>query len=461
MRMENCLRGQELALTRDFLEGRRSAQALFLAGDEAVYVRAAQSISQGKVATDYLGDFVKEVQATEKDDALYAMSASYRMAYQSLAFLPPGRPSFVSYRSMVFPAWGAPVMLAFDCDSRGLAALRWSMLPWRVATIVAAGLLAFSLASRRKVLALALASVLVACDAQLSEAGSYFLTDVPGAALLLLWLWRLSHLCARPSWRLAVPVGLFMGLAVLVKADLMYVLPASLLLAPLAVTAQRRTAVFRCVAIAALCHALVLGAWALRNHAYTDAWFITSKDMVNLYLGNSPDAPGRNYRYGVSPTEQAKMETMPATRQAELRAHGPEIALRSHFQQLALAEFRADPLGIALMFKDRLIIFLKSGGYIHFPWLGVYSRALSLFIMSAALFGSGLAAWGAWRREKPMIGAAAAFLTSIAIVSMVYFEARYISHLFALACVITSVYLAQWRYFPAGGRRQEKSAGTP
>ena len=461
MKMENCLRGQELALTRDYLEGRRSAQALFLAGDEAVYVRAAQSISQGKVATDYLGDFTEQVRTSQKDDVLYAISPSYRMAFQLRPFLPPGRPSFVSYRSMVFPAWGAPVMLAFDCNAQGLTALRWSMLPWRVATIVAAGLLAFSLASRRKVLALSLASLLVACDAQLSEAGSYFLTDVPGAALLLMWLWCLSRFCGKPSWRLAVPLGLLMGLAVLVKADLMYVLPASLLLAPLAVAAQGRAAVFRCVAIAALCHALVLGAWALRNHAYTHAWFITSKDMVNLYLGNSPDAPGRNYRFGVSPTEQAKMETMSATRQAELRAHGPEIALRAHFQELALAEFRADPLGIALMFKDRLIIFLKSGGYIHFPWLGEYSRAFSLFIMSAALSGSVLAARGAWRREKPMIGAAAAFLTSIAIVSMVYFEVRYISHLFAMACVITSVYLAQWPHFPARGWRHEKSAGPP
>jgi|GEM_PF-5160636 len=81
--------------------------------------------------------------------------------------------------------------------------------------------------------------------------------------------------------------------------------------------------------------------------------------------------------------------------------------------------------------------------------------------MGTALFGSLLAAWGSWRREKPMIGAAAAFLTSIAIVSMVYFEPRYISHLFALACVITSVYLAQWPYFPARGRRHENSAGPP
>ena len=461
MKMENCLRGQELTLTRDYLQGRRSPQALFLSGDEAVYVRAAQSISKGRVATDYLGDFVEQVRANEKDDVLYAISPSYRMAYQSRQFLPPGRPSFVSYRSMVFPAWGAPVMLVFDCDAHGLAALRWSMLPWRAATIVAAGLLAFSLAVRRRVLALSLASLLVASDAQLSEAGSYFMTDVPGAALLLMWLWCLSRFCMKPSWRLAIAQGIFMGLAVLVKADLMYVLPASLLLAPLAVAAQRRAAIFRCVTIALVCHALVLGAWALRNHAYTNAWFITSKDMVNLYLGNSPDAPGRDYRYGVSPTEQAKMELMPATRQAELRAHGPEIALRVHFQELALAEFRADPFGIALMFKDRLIIFLKSGGFIHFPWLGEYSRGFSLFIMSAALFGSVLAAWGTWRREKPMIGAGAAFLTSIAIVSMVYFEVRYISHLFALACVITSVYLAQWAYFPAGRWRREKSAGPP
>lgn len=198
--MENCLRRQELALTRDYLEGRRSGQALFLSGDEAVYVRAAQSIAQGKVATDYLGDFTEQVRASQKDDALYALSSSYRMAYQSRPFLPPGRPSFVSYRSMVFPAWGAPVMMAFDCNAQSLAALRWSMLPWRAATIVAAGLLAFSLAVRRKLLALSLASLLVACDAQLSEAGSYFLTDVPGAALLLMWLWcRAASVGSRPG----------------------------------------------------------------------------------------------------------------------------------------------------------------------------------------------------------------------------------------------------------------------
>lgn len=461
LKMVNCLRGEELALTRDYLQGRRSPQALFLSGDEAVYVRAAQKISQGRVATDYLGDFVEQVRVSEKDDVLYAISADYRLAYHLRQFLPPDRPSFVSYRSMVFPAWGAPVMMAVGCSTQGLAALRWSMLPWRVAGIVAAGLLAFSLALRRKVLALSLASLLVAADAQLSEAGSYFMTDMPGAALLLMWLWCLNRLCIKPSWRFSVFQGLFMGLAVLVKADLMYVLPASLLLAPLAVASQRRAIVFRCVAIAFVCYALVLGGWAVRNHTHTNAWFITSKDLVNLYLGNSPDAPGRNYRYGVSPTEQAKINLMPTTRQVELRAHGPEIALRVHFQELALAEFRADPLGIALMFKDRLIIFLKSGGVIHFPWLGEYSRGLSLFIMSAAMLGSAWAGWGRWRRATPMISTGIAFLTSITIVSMVYFEARYISHLFALACVITSVYLAQWRYLPRGSLRDEKSAGPP
>ena len=235
-----------------------------------------------------------------------------------------------------------------------------------------------------------------------------------------------------------------MGFAVLVKADLMYVLSASLLLAPLAVQQQRRMMVFKCVAMTFVCYGLVLGAWAVRNHAYTNAWFITSKDAVNLYLGNSPDAPARNYRYGVSPAEQANIDLMPTVRQAELRDHGPEVALRVHFKELALAEFRADPLGIARMFKDRVIIFLKSGGFTHFPWLGGYSGVLSLFIMSVAMLGSAWAGRGSWRRARPMIGAGVAFLASLAIVSMVYFEARYISHLFALACVIASVYIAQW-----------------
>ncbi|MEO7954151.1 MAG: hypothetical protein ABIR35_08695 [Polaromonas sp.] len=456
-KMDDCLRGQELALTRDYLEGRRSPQALFLSWDEAVYVRAAQKMSEGKVATDYLGDFVEQVRTSEKDDGLYAISADYRLAYRSREFLTPGKPSFVSYRSMVFPAWGVPVMLAVGCTTQGLAALRWSMLPWRVASIVAAGLLAFALARRRQVLALSLASLLVAADAQLSDAGSYFLTDVPGAALLLLWLWCLTRLCLRPSLRFGVLQGLFMGFAVLVKADLMYVLPVSLLLAPLAVLPERRAIIFKCVMLASAAYVLVLGAWAIRNHSHTNAWFITSKDSVNLYLGNSPDAPARHYRYGVSAAEQANIDLMPVTRQAQLRDHGPEVALRIHFQELAMAELRADPLGVARMFKDRLIIFLKSGGFVHFPWLGQYSHALSLLIMSAALLGSAWAGWGRWRSAKPMLGAGVAFLASLAIVSMVYFEARYISHIFALACVITSVYLAQLPWLPRDRLRDEKS----
>ena len=365
--MENCLRGQELALTRDFLQGRYSPQSLFLSADEAVYVRAAQSISQGRVATDYLGDFVEQVSVSKKDEVLYAISSNYRLAYHSSPFLPPGRPSFVSYRSMVFPAWGVPVMLATPCNAQGLTALRWSMLPWRAMGIVAAGLLAFSMAPRRKVLALTLASLLVAADAQLSEAGSYFMPDMPGAALLLMCLGCLSRLCIKPSWRFATFLGFLMGIAVLVKADLMYVLPACLVLAPLMVASKQRTAVIRCAAVAFVCYAVVLGAWVIRNHSHTDAWFVTSKDTINLYLGNSPDAPGRNYRFGVSPREEAQLDLLPTMRQAELLAHGPEIALRVHSRELVLIALRADPLGIARMFKDRLFIFLKSGGYIHFP----------------------------------------------------------------------------------------------
>ena len=260
MKMEDCLRGQELALTRDYLQGRNSPQSLFLSGDEAVYVRAAQSIFQGRVAVDYLGDFVEQVGVTKKDATLCAISSGYRLAYHMRPFLPPGRPSFVSYRSMVFPAWGVPVMLVTPCNGQGLAALRWSMLPWRAMGIVAAGLLAFGLAPRRKVLALALSSLLVAADAQLSEAGSYFMPDMPGAALLLMCLWCLSRLCTKPSWRFAVFVGLFMSLAVLVKADLMYVLPACLLLAPLMVASQQRATVVRCAAVVFVCYAVVLGA---------------------------------------------------------------------------------------------------------------------------------------------------------------------------------------------------------
>ena len=444
--MDDCLRGQELALTRDYLEGRHTPQALFLSWDEAVYVRAAQKMTEGKVATDYLGDFVEQVRVSDKDEALYALSAGYRLAYGLRGGLVPGQPTFISYRSMVFPAWGVPVMMTLGCTSQGLAALRWSMLPWRAAGIVAAGLLAFALARRRQVLALSLASFLVAADAQLSHAGSYFLTDAPGAALLMMWLWCLTRLCLAPSWRFGVLQGLFMGIAVLIKADLMYVLPASLLLAPLMVLPERRALVFKCAALAFAAYALVLGVWAIRNHAYTNTWFITSKDSVNLYLGNSPDAPARNYRYGVSAAEQANIDLMPLMRKTELRDHGPEVALRAHFQELALKELRADPLGIARMFKDRVIIFLESGGFVHFPWLGQYSHALSLFIMSAAFMGSAWASWGRWRRAKPMLSAGVAFLASLAIVSMVYFEARYVSHLFALACVIASVYVAQWSW---------------
>ena len=51
-----------------------------------------------------------------------------------------------------------------------------------------------------------------------------------------------------------------MSLAVLVKADLMYVLPACLLLALLMVASQQRATVVRCAAVVFVCYAVVLGA---------------------------------------------------------------------------------------------------------------------------------------------------------------------------------------------------------
>lgn len=490
--MQDCLRGQELALHRDFVEGRHTPAALFLANDESVYVRAARQIAGGEVATDYLGDFFQAVRQNPLDEALQAHSPTYRLSRAMAALDPPQRPSFVGYRSMVFAALGVPIVQHTGCTAEGLHQLRLSMLPWRAAGIVLAGLLAFLLAPRGKALAMVLAGTGMAFDAQLDNAGATFMPDMPGATLLLAVLAALAALAAlsptpaglaapasvaasagpsaaarrrRALWAgLGLGLGLLSGLAALVKADLIYVLPLALLAVPLAVATERRRALLLAVLLAASVHALVLGAWAARNHALTGEWFVTSKDSINLYVGNTPESQQRHYRFAMSPQEWSAVEQVVQARPAELKSKGPEVALRHHLRDLAWTQVKAHPGRILSMFLDRLLLYVQGDSVHHFPSLGRAGLALQLLVMVAAIGGVLLSARASLRAMRPT---AAAFALSLAIVSLVCYELRYLSHVFALAVVIASVLLgtaaaalaARWRASGDGGQGHRHGHG--
>lgn len=433
---DDCLRGRELALHKEFASGHPSVEALFLSSDESNYLRTAGQIARGEVATDYLGDFIVLARDTAPDPELLATSAQYRTARALGRAAQPGQPYFVSYRSVVFPMLGAPILRAMGCNSAGLRVLRYAMLPFRALMIAAAGLLAWLLVPRYRWLALCLASTLVALDAQLNDAGAGFMADLPGSALFMLWLCGLTLVTRRRSLALALGVGLLAGLTATVKADFLYVLPLAGLCALLAVAPAQRRALALRLLLALSAYVLVLGTLAARNHHHTGDWFITSKDTINLYLGNSPDAPLRQFRFGMSPRELAVIESMPAVQAQVLREHSPEVAFREFFRRQFIDEVKSAPGQVLATFFQRAWLFLQSGGVAHFPALNGLGHTFSLALMAGAVLMAAWPLFKGWGTASAAAPLAISFLASLGIVSLVYFEPRYLSHLFPMAIVV-------------------------
>ncbi|MCK6422531.1 MAG: glycosyltransferase family 39 protein [Aquabacterium sp.] len=441
----DCLRGQELSSLRQAAAGNETEQVRFLLGDEAGYLRGADQLARAQVVTDFLGDLLQAARREPLDEALARSSPLYRTAVAFAAAAPVQQPAFVSYRSVLFSALASPWVAQGGCDSSTLLRLRESMVGWRLLLVAASAWLAWQLAARHRGPAAAAVAMLVALDAQLNQAASTFMPDVPGAALALLWLAALAHLVHRPRRWVALGVGLLGAATVLVKLDFLYVVPAALLAAALAGGAERRRQVWPVVGLVVLVHGLVLAGFAARNHAHTGAWFVTSKDTVNLYLGNDDDAPARGYRYGMTAREWQVMEDIPVAHAATARRYGAELALREGLKDRVLELVRDKPWTVLGRVGAKLGIFMTSDGARHFPLLGAASVWASTALMAGGWLGA-LALWGfgAGAQRAAAAALSASFLLGLAIVCAVCVEVRYLSHLTPMAAVLGACGASAW-----------------
>lgn len=234
--------------------------SLLAGSDEGNYFRVAKKINDGKTATDDVANAV-------------------------------------SFRSVVFPLLAAPMLGVAHFDPWVLRQVRLLVALGGILCCLVGLMLVYRLVDRRARLAAAgVALLLLLFDSQLGVWSALFLTDGPAVGLLLVSIYRLiGHLRQPQGGRITgVWSGLLFGLTALVKFDYLYVL---WLLIGYGFTAdwRERRRVSRQIALAAAVYALMLGGYGVRNLAHTGTFFITSKDTVNLWIGNNPGATGRYY----------------------------------------------------------------------------------------------------------------------------------------------------------------------
>ena len=195
---------------------------------------------------------------------------------QPTAFWPPGWPMALS---LAFALFGQSVATV------GLFNLAWAGLSGVLVLLLARRIAGSELAAR-------LALLLVALYPNNAAYVPLALTEVFYTALLLATCWLLVEL---RDWRWLVGAGLLLGLASLVKAQTLVVMPLvlgiALLRAPKFWQAVPGT-IARGLALGALAGAVVLP-WSLRNERVLGEFvFVSTNGGVTLATGNNPSATG-------------------------------------------------------------------------------------------------------------------------------------------------------------------------
>lgn len=157
------------------------------------------------------------------------------------------------------------------------------------------------------------------------------LTEVMYTALLMSGIWLLT---TRRGWGAAVLAGLVFGIATLVKAQTLVIVPAIL-----AVMLWREPAVWRRLPgiagrglVLLLAAALVIAPWTLRNHRELGAWVtVSTNGGITLLTGNNDSARG-----GYSP-DDALVHSIDALKNSE------EVRYDAEARQLGVGWIKAHP----------------------------------------------------------------------------------------------------------------------
>jgi hypothetical protein len=293
--------------------------------------------------------------------------------------------------------------------------------------------------TRFKYWAALLTACLLSFDTQLTLASSTFMADVPGSALFFLaLLLALSlHLSkeaiGQKTVALAILTGGFFALAVLIKFDFLYVAPLVFVLTAVLSRRPQRRLAWQISGVIFLTYAMCLGVYAHRNQTLTDQWFLTSKDTVNLYIGNNADAPNRQFRYGFSAEDMARLKEISQQNSDVFVTSGPELTMRLYFRQLFIQMVSEHPVRTLEMVFQKATLFLTSGQYVHYPWLGRFSGALSTLVMVLGLFGFATLLFAGRPRNRQLLVLPVAYAMLLGMLSWVFFEPRFLTHLYPFA----------------------------
>jgi hypothetical protein len=118
------------------------------------------------------------------------------------------------------------------------------------------------------------------------------LTEVTYTALLMAGIWLIV---ARPGLAATLVAGLVFGLATLVKAQTLVIVPALMVIALLRAGQARRRlpALVARTVIVLLAAALVIAPWTIRNHRQLGAWVtVSTNGGITLLTGNNDSARG-------------------------------------------------------------------------------------------------------------------------------------------------------------------------
>jgi 4-amino-4-deoxy-L-arabinose transferase-like glycosyltransferase len=157
------------------------------------------------------------------------------------------------------------------------------------------------------------------------------LTEVTYTALLMAGIWLLV---ARPGWGMTLIAGLLFGVATLVKAQTLVIVPAIL-----AIMLWRESDVWRRLpgvagrgALVLLAAALVIAPWTLRNHRELGAWVtVSTNGGITLLTGNNDSARG-----GYTPDD-------PLVHSIDARKDVDEVGYDAQARQLGIAWIKANP----------------------------------------------------------------------------------------------------------------------
>lgn len=331
------------------------------------------------------------------------------------------RHQYVSYRSVVFPLIFSPVLAKHGCSMEGLLGLRqvilWlgAMVPFLTAMLV------YLINDRHRVAKSMAVGILLAGDYQLLDAAGTFLAEIPGLVMLLGGLIIIGSTCRKVSIHGAAAAGLLLAIAALIKLEFIYSVPLSLMVAflswrPLTIKKIKYSSAILTVFL------LILGGYGLRNHAITGSFFITSKDAVNLWLGN---VSGVENTLGFE--EQKK---------ALLDEHGFEIGLRKYYKDQLLSHVLEYPLETLRILRDKGRSFVLGANLNRYPWLGDFGYRFGIMINMMALACVPAFIKGYWRLgTSPLSGFVLAFyVISSGLIVAVFIVPRLLvfTHLFAL-----------------------------